>query len=85
MIIGNEEQIRVHQWHHPMPDSDDLNRAAWERCNHLVQSWLTNSVSDSIAQIVVFCDTALEVWLDLRSSLIISSKVLNPFWIILLK
>lgn len=49
-----------------MPHDDDLNRAAWERCNHLVQSWLINSVSDSIAQTIVFCDTALEVWLDLK-------------------
>lgn len=50
----------------PMPDEDDLNRSAWERCNHLVQSWLINSVSESIAPTVVFCDTALEVWLDLK-------------------
>jgi len=49
-----------------MPDDEDLNRAALERCNHLVQSWLINSVSDSIAQTIVFCDTALEVWLDLK-------------------
>lgn len=49
-----------------MPHDDDLNRAVWERCNHLVQSWLINSVSDSIAQTIVFCDTALEVWLDLK-------------------
>jgi len=49
-----------------MPDDDDLNRATWERCNHLVQSWLINSISDSIAQTIVFCDTALEVWLDLN-------------------
>jgi len=49
-----------------MPDDDDLNRATWGRCNHLVQSWLINSVSDSIAQTIVFCDTTLEVWLDLK-------------------
>jgi len=49
-----------------MPDDDDLNRATWERCIHLVQSWLINSVSESIAPTVVFCDTALEVWLDLK-------------------
>lgn len=50
------------------PDLDDLNRSAWERCNHLVQSWLINSVSDSIAQIVVFYVIAFEVWQDLHES-----------------
>jgi len=49
-----------------MLGDDDLYRAAWERCNHLVQSWLINFVSDSIQQTIVFCDTALEVWLDLK-------------------
>jgi CRISPR/Cas system-associated endonuclease Cas3-HD len=31
-----------------------------------VQSWLINSVSESIAQTIVFCDSAIEVWLDLK-------------------
>jgi len=48
------------------PDLDDLNRSAWERCNHLVQSWIINFVSDSIAQTVVFYETAYEVWQDLH-------------------
>ena len=49
-----------------MPDFEDLNCAAWERCNHLVQSWLINSVSDSIAQTIVFSNIAFEVWLYLK-------------------
>ena len=48
------------------PDIDDLNLNAWGRCNHLVQSWIINSVSDSIAQTVVFYDTAYDVWQDLH-------------------
>jgi hypothetical protein len=50
----------------PVPDDDDLNRTAWERCNHLVQSWIISSVSDSIAQTVVFHDTTFDVWQDLK-------------------
>lgn len=49
-----------------VPDNDDLNRNAWERCNHLVHSWLINSVSDSIAQTIVFHDNAFDVWEDLK-------------------
>jgi hypothetical protein len=50
----------------PQPDALDLNRAAWERCNHLIHSWIINSVSESIAQTIVFYDYASEVWEDLK-------------------
>jgi len=50
----------------PVPDDDDLNKTAWERCNHLVQYWLIAYVSDSIAHTVVFHDTTFEVWQDLK-------------------
>jgi len=50
----------------PVPDDDDFNKTVWERCNHLVQSWLIASVSDSIAQNIVFHDTAFDVWQDLK-------------------
>lgn len=50
----------------PVPEIDDLNRNARERCNHLVHSWLINSVSDSIAQTIVFHDNAFDVWEDLK-------------------
>lgn len=50
----------------PMSDHEDLNHDAWERCNHLVHSWIINSISDSIAQIIVFHDNALDVWEDLK-------------------
>jgi len=49
-----------------VPENDDLNRNAWEQCNHLVHSWLINSVLDSIAQTIVFHDNAYDVWEDLK-------------------
>jgi len=49
----------------PVPNIDDLNCNAWERCNHLIH-WLINSVSDSIAQTIVFHDNAFDVWEDLK-------------------
>jgi hypothetical protein len=33
----------------PIPDPNDLTRSCWERCNHLLHSWILSSVSDSIA------------------------------------
>ena len=50
----------------PIPDIDDLNRCAWERCNCLVHSWILNSVTSPIAQTIVFLENALEVWNDLQ-------------------
>jgi hypothetical protein len=50
----------------PIPNLDDLNRDAWERCNHLVYSWLINSVSPQIAQTLVFHEHAIDVWDELK-------------------
>ncbi|MCI26703.1 integrase catalytic region, partial [Trifolium medium] len=50
----------------PIPDFDDLNRRAWERCNHLIHSWIINSVSEQIAQTLVFHENCIDVWLDLQ-------------------
>jgi len=47
-------------------DLQDLNRNAWERCNHLVQSWIINYASDSIAQTIVLYDSAFMFWQDLH-------------------
>ncbi|KAL6503343.1 hypothetical protein OROGR_025270 [Orobanche gracilis] len=49
----------------PIPDMLDLNSSAWECCNHLVHSWIINFVSESIAQTLVFHESALDAWEDL--------------------
>jgi hypothetical protein len=51
----------------PQPlDPFDPSIRAWNRCNMLVHSWIMNSVSDSIAQSIVFMENALDVWNDLK-------------------
>lgn len=49
-----------------IPDEDDLNRNAWERCNQLVHSWIINSVSPQIAQTLVFHENAIDAWNELK-------------------
>jgi len=49
-----------------VPDMLDLNRSAWERCNHLIHSWIINSVSEPIAQTLVFHEYVFDVWEDLK-------------------
>jgi hypothetical protein len=51
----------------PQPlDHFDPSIRAWNRCNMLVHSWILNSVSESIAQSIVFMESALDVWNDLK-------------------
>ncbi|CAJ2629828.1 unnamed protein product [Trifolium pratense] len=47
-------------------DKFDPSYRAWNRCNMLVHSWILNSVSDSIAQSLVFMENAIDVWNDLK-------------------
>jgi len=50
----------------PIPPIDDLNRSAWDRCNYLTHSWILNSVSPQIAQIIVFHEYTIDVWIQLQ-------------------
>ncbi|KAK2421305.1 hypothetical protein QL285_031950 [Trifolium repens] len=51
----------------PVPiDPFDLTVRAWNRCNMLVHSWILNSVSESIANSIVFMENAIDVWNDLE-------------------
>ena len=42
---------------------------AWIHCDKMVASWIHNSVSKEIATSIVYKDTALEIWNDLRERL----------------
>ena len=58
-----------------VPDSDDLNYVAWQRCNNLVHTWIINSITPSIAQSVVFIDNVVDVWNDLRDRFMRGDKI----------
>ncbi|MDV3201200.1 MAG: hypothetical protein Q8877_03350, partial [Sweet potato little leaf phytoplasma] len=50
----------------PMPSPEDELYDAWERCNVMVISWITRSVSEQIAQSTIYIDSAQELWHDLK-------------------
>lgn len=50
----------------PVLDFDDLNRNSREHCNHLIHSWIPNSVSPQIAQTIVFHERAIDVLEELK-------------------
>ncbi|RVW96822.1 putative mitochondrial protein [Vitis vinifera] len=40
--------------------------ASWKKCNDMILSWILNSLSQDLADSVIFSTTAQEVWEDLR-------------------
>ncbi|XP_019431987.1 PREDICTED: uncharacterized protein LOC109339067, partial [Lupinus angustifolius] len=49
-----------------MPQESDPNFDAWERCNTMVFSWITRSVTQQIAQSTTYMDSSQELWDDLK-------------------
>jgi hypothetical protein len=64
--LGAKNKLAFFNGSTPEPDADDLNRSAWERCNHLIHSWILNSVSPQIAQTIIFHVRAIDVWEELK-------------------
>ncbi|XP_019465369.1 PREDICTED: uncharacterized protein LOC109363564 [Lupinus angustifolius] len=52
-----------------MPPKTDPTYKAWERANNMVISWITRSVSPSIAQSIVWMDKTYEIWEELEERL----------------
>ncbi|XP_019438846.1 PREDICTED: uncharacterized protein LOC109344537 [Lupinus angustifolius] len=48
----------------PEPSSPEYD--VWERCNNMVVSWITRSLTQLIAQSIVYIDNAQELWTDLK-------------------
>ncbi|XP_059302335.1 uncharacterized protein LOC132054309 [Lycium ferocissimum] len=46
----------------PRPDEDSPQVRQWNRCNNLVISWLTSSLTPDIAESVQYSDTAESIW-----------------------
>lgn len=64
--LGSKNKYRFVDGSIRVPLPNDPNFEAWERCNNLVHSWILNSLAPSVAQSVVFIESALDVWNDLK-------------------
>ncbi|KAK4282833.1 hypothetical protein QN277_014161 [Acacia crassicarpa] len=67
MALLSKNKLRFIDVSIPPPPSTDPLFPAWERCNNLVQGWLTRSISPTIAKSILWFDSASEIWTDLRS------------------
>ncbi|GAU28547.1 hypothetical protein TSUD_268860 [Trifolium subterraneum] len=50
----------------PRPLDEDRDSIAWDRCNTMVMSWLSNAVEPEISQSILWIDTASEIWKELK-------------------
>ena len=64
--FGGKNKLKFVDGSKEIPDEDDLNRSVWERCNHLLQSWIINFVSPQIYQTLIFHESTIDPWLDLK-------------------
>jgi len=59
----------------PCPLPTDPMHEAWRRCNRMVMSWLTRSISPSIKQSMMWMDLTFEIWKDLKDCFSDSDKL----------
>lgn len=52
----------------PPPPVDGQDYAAWRRTDRLIKGWILGALSDSVAETVVNCNSAMDVWLKLENS-----------------
>ncbi|KAF7154617.1 hypothetical protein RHSIM_Rhsim01G0137000 [Rhododendron simsii] len=50
----------------PKPNDSSPKHSSWVRCNHMVLSWLLNSLDYHLRESVIFGETAAEIWANLR-------------------
>nr|GMD58905.1 uncharacterized protein LOC109155052 [Ipomoea batatas] len=50
-----------------VPSIDDVKFPYWKRCNNMVSTWITRSVSPEIAQTILWLGTAARIWSKLKA------------------
>ncbi|KAK0590163.1 hypothetical protein LWI29_023378 [Acer saccharum] len=48
------------------PAKIDAKFPIWECCNHMIFSWILNSIHSDIAGSVIYAESAIDVWNDLH-------------------
>ena len=51
----------------PMLDLDSPLYEDWQSCNTMVLSWLINSMHIDVSSGIMYCDTAREMWIELKN------------------
>ncbi|GAU23578.1 hypothetical protein TSUD_385660 [Trifolium subterraneum] len=66
IALKSKNKLRFVNGTLPRPDDEDHDSLAWDRCNTMIMSWISNAVDADISQSVLWMDTAPEIWQDLK-------------------
>ncbi|MCH80175.1 hypothetical protein A2U01_0000938 [Trifolium medium] len=66
MALKSKNKLRFVNGSLPRPDDEDHDSLAWDRCNTMIMSWISNVVDAEISQSVLWMDTTSEIWQDLK-------------------
>ncbi|KAK2388029.1 putative mitochondrial protein [Trifolium repens] len=66
MALRSKNKIQFVTGTLPRPNDEDHDSVAWDRCNTMIMSWLSNSVDPEISQSILWMDSAAEIWKDLK-------------------
>lgn len=48
------------------PDDADRDSIAWDHCNTMIMSWISNSVEPEFSQSILWMDTTAKIWKELK-------------------
>jgi len=68
MQVALRSKHKLHFINVALPRScdDDHDSIAWDRCNTMIMSWLSNLVESEISQSILWMNTTLEIWNELK-------------------
>ncbi|KAF5482367.1 hypothetical protein F2P56_002942 [Juglans regia] len=66
MALTAKNKIRFVDGSILKPSASSPQFSSWIRCNNMVLSWLLNSLSKEIAASVIYEDSAMSMWCDLK-------------------
>nr|XP_025612059.1 uncharacterized protein LOC112705445 [Arachis hypogaea] len=66
MVLKSKNKLAFVDGSLPPPSKDDATFEAWDRCNTLVASWITHSLSPDIASSVIWNSNAHDIWEELK-------------------
>ena len=55
------------------PVDDQIKGEQWDACNNLVMAWIMNSVFESIAESILYIESASVIWKHLEKRFAISN------------
>jgi hypothetical protein len=61
MALRSKNKIQFVTGTLPRPNDEDHDSVAWDRCNTMIMSWLSNSVDPEISQSILWMDSAAEI------------------------